>query len=462
VAHRHWLSAIADFRMTAMATAPVTNELKTLAAMDLAFTPTGLRFAPETEADFKDDYFEKTANATRRAAIGGLIMYVAFGALDYWLLPESYQEAWALRFGLGTPFYALMIAASFLARPRRFLQFYVSAAMFLCGFTIVLMIALSNPGEVGHEVYFAGVILVHIGGYVFLNLRFPYAAVANLAILISYEVAFLTVGDGLGSHEGRLQFLSSNFFLVGANILGIWSCYRLDYFARRDYALRQQSERLLLNILPEEIATRLKSEPGTVAGYYPEASILFADVVGFTPSTAAMEPEDLIDLLNEVFSFFDDLVEKHGVEKIKTVGDAYMAAAGVPLYRPDHAQALARMALEITDYVATHTFRGKRLGFRIGINSGPVVAGVIGRMKFSYDLWGDTVNMASRMESHGEENCIQIAAATYELIKDEFVCEPRGAITLKGIGEVETWLLIGERRGPKERAAGAPTTAAAT
>ncbi len=212
-------------------------------------------------------------------------------------------------------------------------------------------------------------------------------------------------------------------------------------------AEQAKSENLLLNILPPEIAAILKNGERTIADNFPGVSILFADMVGFTPLTAAMAPAEMLGLLDEVFSFFDTLVDKYGLEKIRTIGDSYMVAAGVPRPRPDHAQALARMALDMRDYIRTNPgCVSRRLNFRIGMSSGPVVAGVIGRKKFIYDLWGDAVNTASRMESHGTPGCIQITRETYELIRAEFVCEPRGTIQVKGKGEMETWYLVGERQ----------------
>jgi adenylate cyclase len=160
--------------------------------------------------------------------------------------------------------------------------------------------------------------------------------------------------------------------------------------------------------------------------------------------SAKMSPTDLVDLLNEVFSYFDNLVEKYDVEKIKTIGDCYMVASGVPRPRPDHAHVLARLALDMRQFVNQSKFGAHKISLRIGINSGPVVAGVIGRKKFIYDLWGDAVNTASRMESHGSEGTIQITRATYELIKDDFVCEPRGTVYVKGKGEMEAWQICGD------------------
>jgi guanylate cyclase len=168
-------------------------------------------------------------------------------------------------------------------------------------------------------------------------------------------------------------------------------------------------------------------------------------VVDFTPMSADMSPVELVELLNEVFSHFDGLVEKYELEKIKTIGDCYMVASGIPRPRADHAQAVTHMGLEILRFVETGRFRGRKLTFRIGINSGPVVAGVIGQKKFSYDLWGDAVNTASRMESQGISNHIQITRATYELIKEDFRCQPQKPIHIKGKGEMEIWHVLGAK-----------------
>lgn len=219
----------------------------------------------------------------------------------------------------------------------------------------------------------------------------------------------------------------------------------LYYFVDKKNLFQAKSEMLLLNILPIEISNILKGEHRTIADQYDEASILFADVVEFTPLARSMSPTELVGLLDEVFVCFDLLVEKYQLEKIKTIGDCYMVVAGVPRPRADHAHALARLALDMQACVDEREFRGRRLTFRIGMNSGPVVAGIIGRKKFIYDLWGDAVNMASRMESHGQSRAIQITHATYELIKDDFVCEARGTIDVKGSGEMEIWHILGER-----------------
>jgi adenylate cyclase len=242
------------------------------------------------------------------------------------------------------------------------------------------------------------------------------------------------------------------FFIMNIGCTSTVAFVLLQYFvAQRNTNLRllhieqDKSENLLLSILPKEIADILKNENRTIANQYDNVSVLFADIVDFTPMSALMTPIELVELLNNVFLYFDELVERYELEKIKTIGDCYMVAAGVPRLRPDHASILAKMALEVQEYFKCQEFSGRQLEFRIGINSGPVVAGVIGRKKFIYDLWGDTVNTSSRMESHGVRGQIQITETTYKLIRDEFICEPRGRVIVKGKGEMEVWHIIGER-----------------
>ncbi|WP_437531550.1 adenylate/guanylate cyclase domain-containing protein [Sorangium sp. So ce726] len=207
----------------------------------------------------------------------------------------------------------------------------------------------------------------------------------------------------------------------------------------------ERSDRLLLNILPRTIADQLKEHEQLIAEHFEEVTVLFADIAGFTPLAARLPPAELVGLLNRMFSSFDQLAEQHGLEKIKTIGDAYMVVGGLPAQRPDHARAIARMAIAMT-----HTVRqfvgddGEPFQLRIGINTGPVIAGVIGKKKFSYDLWGDAVNVASRMESSGEPGRIQVSEASYSLLARDFLLEERGLVAIKGKGAMKTYWLIGE------------------
>jgi guanylate cyclase len=219
----------------------------------------------------------------------------------------------------------------------------------------------------------------------------------------------------------------------------------MAYFVRQRDRSQTESDELLHNILPDEIARRLKADRTMIADDYESASVLFADVVNFTPMSARMSPPELVGLLNTLFSAFDRFVDELGLEKIKTVGDAYMVAAGVPVARPDHAHAVAALALRIRDHTENHKFDGHDLSMRIGINSGPLVAGIVGTHKFAYDLWGDVVNTASRMESTGVPGSIQITQATHEIIRDDFVCEPRGVVSVKGKGDMSTYILVSKR-----------------
>lgn len=208
---------------------------------------------------------------------------------------------------------------------------------------------------------------------------------------------------------------------------------------------RERADALLENILPEEIIPILKRNPSVIADHFEGTSILFADIVGFTKQAAEIPAHDLVRMLNDIFSYFDMLVEKHGLEKIKTIGDCYMAAAGVPKPRTDHAIALVDMALEAQGYISKNMFNNQKLSLRVGIASGPVIAGVIGQKKFIYDLWGDTVNTASRMESHGEAGCVQITEQTLELVEPYFQTRKMGDVDVKGKGVMPIYQVTGRK-----------------
>jgi adenylate cyclase len=236
----------------------------------------------------------------------------------------------------------------------------------------------------------------------------------------------------------------AGLYFVNISLVFLFLFVLLCYYVIQLEAARSRADSLLLNILPLSIAQRLKESPTTIADGFAEVSVLFADIVGFTELSDRADPVQVVNMLNDIFSDFDDLTAQHGLEKIKTIGDAYMLAAGLPTPRPDHAQAVAAMALDMLASLAHHRdFNGEPIQVRIGINSGPVVAGVIGRQKFIYDLWGDCVNTASRMESNGVKNAIQVTETTYRLLKDRYTFEPRGSVEVKGKGLMQTYLLRG-------------------
>jgi guanylate cyclase len=293
-------------------------------------------------------------------------------------------------------------------------------------------------------------ILAPLGALVFKDAR------SGVRWFAAFLVVFLgsgIAGEVLGSDQPLPAWFVSTMLALNIVVGGTIVFTLLAVFARQRQdalaALRVEqakAENLLLNILPRSIANRLKDDTQTIADQFSSASILFADVVDFTPFSEHLPPAEVVGVLDHLFSHFDTLAERYGLEKIKTIGDCYMVAAGVPLPRPDHARALVLMALDMLEAMRSSDEVGHLgLELRVGINSGPVVAGVIGRKRFLYDLWGDAVNTASRMESHGTPGRIQITRATYELIADDFECEPRGTIAVKGKGEMEAWYVLGQQ-----------------
>jgi class 3 adenylate cyclase len=278
---------------------------------------------------------------------------------------------------------------------------------------------------------------------------------ALLAVSAGIDATLPSKGDEIP------DWLVTVFFLLNMGGVSLTAFVLLEYFVRsrdRAYGLLAQeqdrSERLLLNILPQPIAERLKVSHGVIAERRDEVTVLFADLAGFTPASEELPPEEVVTLLDSIFSSFDSLVERHGLEKIKTIGDGYMVASGIPTARADHAEAAAELGLDMVAAVEAIP-AASGLALRVGIDSGPVVAGVIGKTKFSYDLWGDTVNTASRMESHAPPGAIQVSERTYLRLRGRFRFEPRGDLEVKGKGLMTTYLLVGRPVEPEPGAIGA-------
>ncbi len=326
---------------------------------------------------------------------------------------------------------------------RRYLVYRISQLALMLVLPFVLQLALG--GFVAGSGVILWALLAPVGALMMTTRRVATALFVTYALLVVLSQVLqpsLEIGNNL-SNEVIAAFFVMN--TIGVSAITFVTMYyfvvqkgrALDLLAREE----QRSERLLLNVLPREIATQLKEDESTIARHYSAVSVLFADVVGFTQLSAQLDPDELVEMLNTIFSTFDGLAVQYGCEKIRTMGDGYMVAAGVPTPRPDHAASLAALALDMNEQC-------RSLGgvtIRIGINSGPVVAGVIGKSKFQYDIWGDTVNTASRMESNGIPGRIQITETTRDLLEDDFVCTPRGLIEVKGKGEVATWFLEGPR-----------------
>jgi guanylate cyclase len=373
----------------------------------------------------------------RRIVVG----YLVFGALSR--LPSLASE-YARLPGIGvidlTAALASIVLLGILAlKPHRFVAI-VDVALFLLLVEVLSKTVLLG-GLVPSELVILFGWLAVIGALMVLSLRaallwfVAYVATLVLAVVLPELIEPIYVGEA--SPAGIA------FTIMG--VLGVFVFPSMAYFVRQRDRFQKRSDDLLLAILPDEIAERLKSDRTMIADDHESASVLFADVVGFTPMSAAMSPPELVSLLNTVFTTFDRFVEELGLEKIKTVGDAYMVASGVPHGRSDHAHAIAELALRMRDHTERHRFDGHEISLRIGINSGPVVAGVVGTHKFAYDLWGDVVNTASRMEPEGVPGSIQVTSATYELIRSGFVCESRGVVSVKGKGDMETYFLVSRR-----------------
>lgn len=308
-------------------------------------------------------------------------------------------------------------------------------------------------------------LMMALGGFVSSSAVVTWSLVTPMGAIVYstrrmstfWFVAFLVVVVYGALIDGSLDHANSlpdwaRLTLFAGNILGPSSIafFLLAYFVKQNdiaYELvefeRGRSDALLGNVLPGKIADRLKDGSENVADRFDEISVLFADMVGSTVLASRLSPEEMVGLLNEVFTAFDEITLRHGVEKISTSGDNYVVAAGVPEVRSDHAVVLVRVALEMRDFLDAHREKlpeGVRgLTMRFGINSGPAVAGVVGQRNFHYDIWGDAVNTASRMESTGEAGRIQVSEATYSLFKDEFECEERGEVEVKGKGVMRTW-----------------------
>jgi guanylate cyclase len=362
------------------------------------------------------------------AGVAWGLMYVFFNEPLAGTIPLSYS-------------FVSLLSILYFAQTRQFTFFRFSQLLLILLLPFLLMVALG--GFVNGSAVVLWALISPLGALLFDQPR------RALGWFIAFTMLILISGilQPYVRPANNLSFTLVILFFV-LNLFGVSSLVFLmvSYFVEKKNMFQQKSESLLLNILPREIAAILKNESRTIADHYDEASVLFADMVGFTPLSAELPPVEMVELLNEAFSFFDSLLDKYGVEKIRTIGDSYMVASGIPKGRSDHAQALVCMALEMRDFIARHTFRNdRRIGFRIGINSGSMIAGVIGTRKFVYDVWGDAVNVASRMESHGMGGMIQITRATYELIKDQFICEPRGKVNVKGKGEMEVWLVFSAR-----------------
>lgn len=422
-----------------------------------------LRFPKELEREFRAAYFDKSRLPLRVIA-GALLVVLISEAFTELIRGATFPET-CRTVGPGILTAAGLLAMTWLRSPPRYWETGVAAAMLVVGALFVSYrvpeqsASLDLPRSLIVAKLFYETTVIVLVVYVVSRLRFVAAAlvagslIAFAAVLASVRVRALTAEMIRGIEP-----------LLGINLLCMLSIYALERFLRGDFLAnrllaeeRAKSERLLLNVLPGPVAERLKERPGTIADDVAEVTVLFADIVDFTPLAAKLPAVDVVRLLNEIFSSFDALADRHGLEKIKTIGDAYMVVGGLPGSPPDHAGAVAEMAMEMQREIGR--FRrddGSPVQIRIGISSGPVVAGVIGARKFIYDLWGDTVNMASRMESQGSAGEIQVTEALHDQLRDRYAFSEGRQLNVKGRGSTRTYLLRGRAPAAPARSALAP------
>jgi adenylate cyclase len=429
--------------------APSISEESLEAQTALAYR---LKFSRDDERRFRVFYGPTSLLFSRATLVVAIVGYIFFGLADLWSLPVTHQKAWLIRYILICPLYGLVLTLSFRAEWAKVIPKLTGMMHLVGGTGLMAIMAISLPTEIGHQMYFLGLVFVILAVHV-SRLRFVYATFLGWMMLLIYMAVGIWKSSAIHSSTEFAFFIGNLFFLAFMNIAGMFISYILEVSARIDFIQRQalayekkRSESLLFSILPQKIAKRLAQNRSTIAQEYPIASILFADIANFTPLSEKLTPVELVTLLNELFSEFDRLAERYGVEKIKTIGDCYMAASGVPTPDANHAQAIVLMAIDMVRFINQFAHRYHySINLRIGIHSGTVVAGVIGQQKPMYDLWGDTVNTASRMESHGEIGKIQISRATYDLLDNQFICEAQGEIEVKGKGRLETWHVLAKR-----------------
>lgn len=384
--------------------------------------------------DPSDDEELRTQKATATIAASVVVVLAVVWVVTYLALGLPGAAAIPFAYQVGS-----IIGLVYLARTRDLRPFRLTQLVMML--TLPFLLQASLGGYAASSAVGLWAFIAPLAALFFLGSA---GAIPWMAAFIAMAVAFGLIDPRLAEHPAAIPGpLHTAFFVLNITGVSVVAFILLQYFVRAREAALGRSERLLLNVLPAPIAERLKRDPGVIAASHEEVTVLFADVAGFTSFVERTDAERVVGVLDAIFSTFDGLADRHGLEKIKTIGDAYMAVAGLPEPRLDHAEAAADMALDML--AGLHSLcdsLGLELAIRIGLASGSVVAGVIGRRKFAYDLWGDTVNTASRMESHGLPDRIQVTQATYERLRGRYRFEERGPIEVKGKGRLPAYLLL--------------------
>lgn len=395
---------------------------------------------------------EERLNSALFAIALAAVLYAGFGILDRMLFPAMANSILPIRITVVSALVATI--ALLLASPATFVrhsQWILSSLFLACGLGIIVMgPMIGNPPY--SDTYFCVGLNMVIAFLALVPLRFRYSALSCVALFIAYNASLFLQPLPLAVVLTNNCFLISTICICGLSNYQAerWTDLRFQHeeliSQQRDEveAQKKRADQLLHQILPDPIANRLMEGNQTIADGYSDVTVLFADLSGFTAFSTSVSPRSLVRILNRVFSAFDDIAEQQGVEKIKTIGDAYMAACGVPNEVDDHPERMMRMAIAMCEEmdVIRAELPQFPLEIRIGIHTGPCVAGVIGRQRLIYDLWGDTVNLASRMESTGLAGGIQVSESTYLRTRHLFDFECRGTVSVKGRGEMNTYLLL--------------------
>jgi class 3 adenylate cyclase len=417
-----------------------------------------LRFRdPGLESAFRDDRFRHNVGNIRFALLAGIALWISWGLLlrPHILALSDQRLDIIMRFGVFIPLLIVGLGLTFTPLFRRIWQ---GLSVVIAGTTILLWVyyvshILTLPAEYGY----VGVILITAFTYTLLRLRFLLVVlitVIGIAAYLPYAFTARYIVD--------VSRLLAALYLASFGVLGALAAYRLERFSRQVFLRERQldqerlrSDGLLLNILPKAIVEQLKtSSGGRIAQGFDEVSVVFADAVGSTEQAARSSPEAFADALDALFRRFDETADRHGLEKIKTIGDAYMAVAGAPVPMTGHAEAAAAMALDILARAGEVRWpSGDPIVMRVGVATGPAVAGVIGERKFAYDLWGDTVNLASRLQEYGEPGHVLVSESTARHLADRYEFGPEHTLDMKGKGPTPVRLLVGRHGGRSDHGA---------
>ena len=401
-------------------------------------------FEEPLEREFLGEYKDRTLRFVQMGLAVAVVLYLGSNAWDYSIDPVNAWKGGLIRGVISLLFFAAL-ALTF--RPEWFFRVDQPLMAALCILAGIGLLLTTELLEGGRRYGVACILLVLMYVFGFVRLLFSTALISALVVAAVYAAANFYLDVPVAEQ------ITNNYLVLCGIVIGATTTRLLEGSSRRHFITRkaldaekQKVDELILSIFPPEVAKRLRAGEKIIAESHGEGTALFVDLVGFTTLARRLSPAHVVEVLNELFSIMDRLTEKHGVEKIKTIGDAYMAASGVTVKVANSAEPMAEFALalvdEIAEYARDHNYP---VAVRVGMSTGQIVSGVIGSKKPSFDLWGDTVNLASRMEAHAEVGCIQVNETAYWRLQENYRLEKRGTIAVKGVGEIETYYLLGRK-----------------